>query len=88
MNDVHNWLRKMNSQWLKEPTAPHTHPFYLTPAERYALLKELLMPLSERKKQVSKCFATEITLAFGAVIRTIHARLSTGQPQFLATLHH
>lgn len=51
MNSVHSWLRNMKSQWLREPSTPHrSNPFYLTPAERYALLKELLMPLSEGKK--------------------------------------
>ncbi|MGU3522620.1 hypothetical protein ACLBW2_05895 [Enterobacteriaceae bacterium C23F] len=52
MNSVHSWLRNLKSQWLREPIAQHhANPFYLTPAERYALLKELLMPLSEEKKR-------------------------------------
>jgi len=51
MNNVHSWLRNLKSHWLKEPKdMPHLGPFYLTPAERYALLKELLMPLSESQK--------------------------------------
>ncbi|MEW5561226.1 hypothetical protein AB1287_13400 [Enterobacter asburiae] len=51
MNNVHSWLRNLKSHWLKEPKdMPYLGPFYLTPAERYALLKELLMPLSESQK--------------------------------------
>lgn len=51
MNNVHSWLNTLKSHWLKEPQdMPHLGPFYLTPAERYALLKELLMPLSEGQK--------------------------------------
>lgn len=51
MNNVHSWLRSLRASWLKEPAGPHPlGALYLTPAERYAVLKELLMPLSKGKK--------------------------------------
>jgi len=51
MNSVHTWLRNLKAAWLQEPTGSnHLGPLYLTPAQRYALLKELMMPISEIKK--------------------------------------
>ncbi|HEX4502437.1 MAG TPA: hypothetical protein VH187_14960 [Scandinavium sp.] len=51
MNSVHTWLRNLKATWLKEPAdTHHLGAFYLTPAQRYALLKELMMPLSEKTK--------------------------------------
>lgn len=51
MNSVHTWLRNLKATWLKEPGGRHgLGPLYLTPAQRYALLKELMMPVSESKK--------------------------------------
>ncbi|MDX6022409.1 hypothetical protein SIL08_19220 [Scandinavium sp. V105_16] len=51
MNSVHTWLRNLKSAWLNEPSNCHgLGPLYLTPAQRYALLKELMMPVSESKK--------------------------------------
>ena len=44
-------LRTMKAFWLKEPAcAKALGPFYLTPEQRYALLKELMMPVSQARK--------------------------------------
>jgi hypothetical protein len=51
MNSVHTWLRDLKVTWQKEPADTHNlGVFYLTPAQRYALLKELMMPHSEKTK--------------------------------------
>jgi len=51
MNSVHTLLRNLKATWLQEPTGiNHLGPLYLTPAQRYVLLKELMMPVSEIKK--------------------------------------
>jgi hypothetical protein len=51
MNSVHTWLRNLKSAWLNEPSNCHgLGPLYLTPDQRYALLKDLMMPVSESKK--------------------------------------
>jgi hypothetical protein len=47
-SNIENCLRTMKTFWLKEPAAAKAlGPFYLTPQQRYLLLKELMMPLSQ-----------------------------------------
>lgn len=51
MHSVQTWLRTLKAEWLKEPAGiPHLGPWYLTPAQRYELLKELMMPFAEDQK--------------------------------------
>jgi len=46
--NIETCLRTMKAFWLQEPTATRAPgPFYLTPQQRYLLLKELMMPLSQ-----------------------------------------
>lgn len=48
---IENYLKTMRAFWQKEPdTAKALAPFWLTPEERYTLLKELMQPISHDRQ--------------------------------------
>ncbi|MRS13295.1 hypothetical protein GJV06_00070 [Enterobacteriaceae bacterium RIT691] len=55
MNDnILSWLNAMKAVWMQEPLgAKFPRPFYLTPEQRYALLEELMRPVSHDEKHPS-----------------------------------
>ena len=47
---IENDLNTLRAFWQKEPGKAKNHsPFWLTPEERYALLKELMLPVSPQR---------------------------------------
>ena len=47
--NIETCLSTMKTFWLQEPAcAKALGPFYLTPEQRLALLKELMMPVSKK----------------------------------------
>lgn len=52
MSNIHTYLHTMKNLWLKQ-SAQHREwlgPFWLSPQQRYALLEELMAPVSQQKK--------------------------------------
>lgn len=52
-DNITSWLKSMKAVWLQEPDNARNHgPFYLTPEQRYALLEELLRPVSANENHL------------------------------------
>jgi|GEM_PF-971060 hypothetical protein len=48
MKNIESYLQTMKQFWLQEPPVQNSNPlFYLTPAQRYERLKEIMSPLSQ-----------------------------------------